>query len=513
MPAAGITPHRPQSIDYDRDDRATVAVFASVLAAVIAFLSYGAVLRFSFSVLHVVVPLGLSLFVSVSPFVAWRVSARGHYDEPEPWWRSQPTLTIAAAVITALAGILDGSSGLSLLTFVAVIGLVSSLVAIVLWIVRGTLLSSLTFLGGSAAFGVWVSGVLLNRRRAAGGSLPAIDTLLYSPGLSVIAIPLFFTAILLLAVELKKSWNTWPNEAERPLRTDYAAWVFLVVVSIGVIPTSSLDALGIGNRNAMISGSSAMAVSVSLLTMATAVAWWRRKRTSTSVGDFVFLLAFVPLVLVSIGVMSPYLMLLLVVAGVVIGFLGRLLRDLLIAGSTLVCLAATVATWKLVLIANRGRGAVLDSVVSLDGVWWPYFLLLNLFWTWVYIYLRLRDEKLETVGAIRGAALEGRISDVVVVAIVSVVAIGGWLTVASSGIGGAFATSVSDFSRWLALSLLMASAWRWLVQWRKQKEDSAPEGGLVGSIRISQLWIAALAIPVSVTILLNFLRATLALRP
>ena len=108
--------------------------------------------------------------------------------------------------------------------------------------------------------------------------------------------------------------------------------------------------------------------------------------------------------------------------------------------------------------------------------------------------------------------MEGRITDVVVVAIVTVIAIAGWLTAELSGRGIGFAASASDLNRWLALSLLMASAWRWLVQWRKQKEDSAPDGGLVGSIRISQVWVAALAIPIGVTILLILLRTTLALR-
>jgi hypothetical protein len=271
--------------------------------------------------------------------------------------------------------------------------------------------------------------------------------------------------------------------------------------------------MGIGNRNAAFAEPTAMAVALFLLAIGTVIAWWRRKRTSPSVSDFVFLLVFAPFVLVSIGVMNPYLMLLLTLTGIGIALLGRLFRDLLIAASALVCLVATAATWKLMSIANVGQIAAMDSVRSIDGVWWPYFFLVNLFWSWLYIYLRIREEKLETVGAIRGAALEGRITDVVVVAIVTVVAIAGWLTAEVSGIGGAFATSVSDLDRWLALSFLMASAWRWLMQWRKQKEDSAADGAVVGSIRISQLWIAVLAIPLGVTILLNVLRATLSLEP
>lgn len=500
MPAAGIAPHRPQATDFDRDDRATVAVFATVLAAVIATV-FHARSGFADPVWQTATTLGVALFISVSPFIAWRVSLRGHYDEPQPWWRSQSTMTIAAIAITGLTGMLGARTAFNPLAALATIGFLSSVAAMVLWIRLGRLLSNLIFLSGSVAFAVWTCGVVWIRYKDE-ASLAATDALFNGPGVAIVTVPLFFAAILLFAVEVKKErgGSEWSDTTGRPLRTDYAAWFFFIAASIGLIPSSGLEAMGIGNRTSTFAN---LAVSIILLMLGTTIAWWRTKRTSPSRGDVVFLVGFAPLVLVSIGFMSSYLMLLLASAAIGIALLGRLFRDLLMAASAIISLAATAWLWSRADHQLDGVG----SAPSVAAAWFPYFLLVSLFWSWIYIFLRVREERLETVGAIRGAALEGRITDVVIVAIVTVVSVAAWLSAEVTGIGGAFAVTASDLARWLTLSLLMGSAWRWLVQRRKQREDSAP-----GSIRISQLWLAGIAIPIGATILLNVLRATLALR-
>ncbi len=563
MPAEGITSRRPQPLDHDPDDRATIAAFATVLATIIAALYYAGRVGFDNPVRPVAITLGLSLFITVTPFLLCGFFAREHYHEPQPWWRSQAALTIAAIAVTALAGMLVPATGLSIAPVLTAIGFVSATVALVMWIRQGQLLTNLIFLAGSAAFALWACGVawstryktpvfwetleykadvhhdplyyvsMANNMRSYGvpstgldgvpytayhyGSawlnsqwawLAGTDVLsFYSLGPSVIVIPLFFVAVLLLGVEVKKSWTVWPDMAERPLRTDYAAWLFFVAVSIGVIPASGLDAMGIWNRHAMISESYVIAVPVFLLTIATAIAWWRRKRTSSSSGDIVFLLIFAPLILSALGFLKVSLMLLLLCSGIGVALLGRLLRDRLVAASTVLCLVAAGITYKLVSVTAQNQGIVPFAFMRFSGVdaaWWPYFILVHLFWSWLYIYLRFREEGLESIGAIRGAALEGRITDVVVVAIV---AIAGWLPGEVIDVHGGSAVYFSDVQRWLALSLLTASGWRWLTLRRKRKEDAAPEGGVIGSVRLSQLWVAALAVPIAVTIMLNAVRA------
>jgi hypothetical protein len=91
-------------IDYERDDRATVAVFSTVAATVIAALYYIGRIGFDNPRKPILATLGLSLFISVTPFIVWRLLPRPHYDEAEPWWRSQSFLTIVAIAVTALSG-------------------------------------------------------------------------------------------------------------------------------------------------------------------------------------------------------------------------------------------------------------------------------------------------------------------------------------------------------------------------------------------------------------------------
>lgn len=563
MPVEQLEARRVPTSSHDRDDRATIAVFAAVSASVIAALYYLARSGFDNPAHPIVLTLGLSLFITAVPFVTWRVLSRGHYDEPEPWWRSQASLTLAALATTAIAGMLASATGLNLGVITGLIGYAAALVAIVTWIRRGPQWVNLLFLVGSGAFASWACGVawssrhkmplfwetlqyhadvhhdplynvsLANSMRSYGVPSTGLDGVPYIPyhygsawlnsqwaylagtdvltfytlGPSVIVIPLFFSAVLLLAVEARRNWTAALPGMERPLKTDYAAWLFFLAVTIGLIPSMGLDALGIWNRHALISESYVIGVPVFMLVMGTAITYWRRKRSSLRAGDVVFLLAFAPLMLAVTGFLKISLMLLLLATALGLLLLGRLYRERWLAASAILCLATSALTYKLVSVPAQNQGLVPFAYIRFGGVstaWWPYFILAHLFWSWVYIYLRLREEKLASVGAIRHAAMEGGITDVVVVAIV---AVAGFVPGELIDIHGGSAVYFSDVQRWLALALLMASAWRWRVQLRDSREPAGPEGNRIGGIRLSRLWVAALLIPISITMILNTIRA------
>jgi hypothetical protein len=139
-----------------------------------------------------------------------------------------------------------------------------------------------------------------------------------------------------------------------------------------------------------------------------------------------------------------------------------------------------------------------------NAAWWPYFILTHLLWSWVFIFLRLREEGLTTVGDLRSAATEGRITDVVVVTIVM---IAGFLPGELLDIHGGSAIYFSDVQRWLALALLMAYASRWLAERRSRADPLGGAASVASRIRVSQLWLAALAVPLVITVLLNGVRA------
>ena len=547
---------------FDRDDRATVAVFGSILAAVIAALYYAGRVGFENPARPILVTLGLALFIVVTPFIAWWLSPRGHYDDHQPWWRSQSSFTILALAISALAGMLVPLAGVNVGWLLGIIGYLSALAAIVIWMSRGRILTNLLFVAGAAVFAVWACGVawstryktpvfwetleyradvhhdplfyvsIANTMRTYGvpstgldgvpytayhyGSawlnsqwayLAGTDVLaFYSLGPSVIVIPLFFCAILLLAVEAKKSWSPAQPANERSLRTDYAAWLLFLAVTVGLIPSSGLDAMGIWNRHALISESYVIALPFFLLVMCTALVYWRRRKSSHRVGDLLFLLVFAPGALAVAGFLKVSTMLLLLAAGLSVVLLGRLFRDRVIILSALLCLGASAVTYRMISVAAQNQGIVPFSYMRfyVNPAWWPYFVLVHLFWSWVYIYLRLREEDVHTVGDVRQAAMSGRVTDVVVVA---VVAIAGWAPGELIDIHGASAIYFSDVQRWLTLSLLMASAWRWLAKRRAREREVGATSMTIGSVRISQAWLLLLAIPVSITMILNAMRA------
>jgi len=547
----------------ERDDRATIAAFGTVTAATIATLYYLSRWGFDNPARPILATLGLALFVSVTPFVVWRLVTRSHYAEPEPWWRTHPALALAAIGITALAGMLVPATGWNAVVVLGVAGFASGLVALVIWMRHGGKGTNVLFLMGTIVFATWACGVawstryktpvfwetlaykanvhhdplyyvsMANTMRTYAVPSTGLDGVPYTPyhygsawlnsqwayladsdvlafyslGPSVIVIPLFFSAILLLAIEVRKAWRSSVTDGERPLRSDYAAWLFLLAATIGVIPTSGLDAMGIWNLHAMISESYAIGIPVFLLVMATAVAYWRRKVSSPRLGDILFLLVFAPGTLVVAGFLKISLMLLLLCTGLVLLILGRLYRDRWVVASAALCVVASALTYELVSVAAQNQGLAPFAYIRFSGVntaWWPYFILVHLFWSWLYIYLRLREERLDDVGAIRQAALEGRITDVVVMA---TVAIAGFLPGELVDIHGGSAIYFSDVQRWLAIALLMASAPRWLAQVRANREAASDEKRSLGSVRLSHLWIAALIVPISITLILNVIRA------
>lgn len=210
--------------------------------------------------------------------------------------------------------------------------------------------------------------------------------------------------------------------------------------------------------------------------IATSIAFWRRKRSSLRAEGLVFLLAFAPLMLAVTGFLKVSLMLLLLCAAFGLAALGRMLRDRLIVLSAVLCLGTSFVTWKLVSVAAQNQGLVPFAYMrysETDAAWWPWFILAHLFWSWVDIYLRLREEKLTAIWAIRHAALERRITDVIVVAII---AIAGWLPGEVIHIHGGSAFYFSDVQRWVALPFLMASAWRWVAEWRERRRETISPG-------------------------------------
>jgi hypothetical protein len=543
-------------LEVERDDRSTIAVFGTVTAVVIAALYYIGRIGFDNPSSPILITLGLSLFVGVAPFVAWWFLPRGHYEEAEPWWTSQAFITLIALSVSANFGRLVPALGINLGWVLAAVGYLCGLAALVIWIRKARIPSALAFIVFAAVFAAWACGVawstryktpvfwetleyradvhhdplyyvsMANNMRTYGVPSTGLDGVPYTPyhygsawlnsqwaylantdvlgfyslGPSVIVIPLFFSAVLLLAVEVKKGVMNRGVEL-RPLRSDYVAWAVFLAATIGIIPSIGLDALGIWNRHALISESYVIGLPVFLLIMCVALAYWRRSKTSHRASDYVFLFVFIPVALVIAGFLKVSTMLLLLAAGLSVVLLGRLYHDRAYAFSAFIAFVVSGLTYKLVSVAAQNQGIVPFAYMraQIDPSWWPLFPFAHLFWSFVYIVLRLREERVHTIGEFRHAALGGKITDVVVVA---VVALAGWGAGEVLDIHGGSAIYFSDVQRWLALSLLMASGWRWVAERRASRASTAGR-----AIRLSSVLVACLLIPISITIVLNSFRA------
>jgi hypothetical protein len=164
MPAPAMTARASSGLDYDRDDRATVAVFGTIAASVIAGLYYAGRIGFENPARPIVATLGLSLFISVTPFLAWWLSPRGHYDEPQPWWRSQTFFTLIALAFSAVAGMAVPLTGVNAVWVLAALGFAAAMAAIVIWVKRGNPGLNLLFIAGAAVFAVWACSVAWSTR-------------------------------------------------------------------------------------------------------------------------------------------------------------------------------------------------------------------------------------------------------------------------------------------------------------------------------------------------------------
>jgi len=104
------------------------------------------------------------------------------------------------------------------------------------------------------------------------------------------------------------------------------------------------------------------------------------------------------------------------------------------------------------------------------AAWWPLFPVVHLFWSILYVALRLRSEAATTVGDL-GTMFRGRrILDVEAVILVAIAGIFPGLALSIDG-GSAF--YFSDVQRWLSVGLMMAAAGR-LFMWRGVAQPQRP---------------------------------------
>src|ERR1019366_1040415 len=162
---------------------------------------------------------------------------------------------------------------------------------------------------------------------------------------------------------------------------------------------------------------------------------------------------------VCLGFLKVSLMLLALAAFLWTVLRTRLFKDRVFIAGAVLWLIVSAITFKLVSVPAQNQGITPFAFMrySADGQWWPYFILLHLFWSWIYIAFRIREENVPTLSDLSQAVRQERLLDAEIVA---VVAICGFLPGELITIHGGSAVYFSDVQRWLAAPLVMAIAAR-----------------------------------------------------
>lgn len=517
------------------ENRETSVVATSIAAAVLAAVYWISRIGFANPVMPVVETLGVSLFLIAAPL--WIARATGN----RAWWTSQSVIAIACIVITMLAGMLAHRTGYRIAILFAVIGILLSLVTFARWLRTGSIGSSLLFVAGAIVFTVWCAGVVWGSRYkmplfwetlslkgnihhdtfyyasmanmletygtpstgldgippvhyhfgspllfAKWSDLLGMDVLsFYSLGYPVIVLPLFFSALLTLGVELRSGFGT----GEAPIRNDWRVWLVFLAATVGFIPTSALDALAVWNSNAFISESYLIGMPVFMFALGAAFA--ARKKPSA-----IFLLLFVPVMLSVLGFLKISLMLLGFGLALYLALRLRLYRNPRVVGSAIISAIVVANTYFIVQLPAQNGGISPLHFMRFDARegWQQFFPLIHLLWTWVYVWFRAREENVRDLAALKSAARSGRIIDVEILLVIAVL---GFLPGEIVSIHGGSAVYFSDVQRWLALAFIIGR----LPLWRKPAR--AKEGKGISAIRLSTIGTVFIAIPFVVTLLVN----------
>ena len=521
----------------DTENRETIVVASSIAATVLAAIYWISRIGFSNPVSPVVETLGLSLFLIAGPLWITRAIPR------REWWSSQSCIAIGCIALTLFAGIIAGRTGYSVAIAFAAIGIVLALFTLARWLRSGSIVSSLIFVAGVMVFTVWCAGVIWGSRykmplfwetlslhgnihhdtfyyasianmlETYGTPSTGLDGIppihyhfgshflfvkwsdllgtdvlsFYSLGYPVIVLPLFFFALLTLAIELRAQFA--PDA--RPIRRDWRVSLVFLAATVGFIPTSALDALAVWNSNAFISESYLIGMPVFFFLIGCGLAA-REKLPGT------FLLLFLPVMLSAVGFLKISLMILGLALVLYLAARLRLYRQPKVLTSLVISAIVVANTYLIVSLPAQNAGFSPMHFMRYDAAhgWQQFFPLIHLLWTWVYVAFRVREEGLRDTGDLVTAIRSRRMIDVEILLVIAVL---GFIPGEIVSIHGGSAVYFSDVQRWLALSFIIGRLPRWSGVRASPVETRQ---GWTG-IRLSRILAVFVAIPFVVTLFVN----------
>jgi hypothetical protein len=549
----------PVNATSDRDFRETIAVGATVSATVLAAIYWISRIGFANPVAPVVEALGLSLFLIVTPL--W-ISRWIRDDDSGDWWASQPLLGLACVVLTVLAGVIAGHTGLNAGVVIAATGIGLGAWTLARWFRRGRILTSLAFIAGASVFTVWCAGVIWGSRYkmplfwetmsfngnlhhdpfylsamanmletygvpttgldgipaihyhfgspwmfAKWGHLIGVDTLtFYSLGYPVVVLPLFFASLLLLTAELRAAFGA---SSRAWLRGDWRVWLVFLAATAGLIPTRALDALAVWNSNAFISESYLIAMAIMFLVFGIAVRFWRAdvRRSRETMSSWGFLIEFLPLTIALLGFLKISQMMLSLGLAAYLFVRLRFYRRPVAVASIAATLVLSMISYRIVSLPEHDTGLSPLHFMRFDAAqgWQQFFPLIHFLWTWVYIGMRIWEEGARDWSGLITLLKSRRLIDAEILAVFAILA---FLPGEIVSIHGGSAVYFSDAQRWLALSFIAGRMPLWVERWHAPRDAKRLEPAIEvkrgwRDIRLKVLLGAFVAAPFAITLLVN----------
>lgn len=554
-----------ESIEFR--ERESAAVFGIVGALILSVLYLLARSGFGNPLFPVVVTLGVALFIICVPlYASTRLSMdRVAAGTPE-WWKCQPFLSLVAIALTALAGASADRIGAAPSTLIVALGVSAAVWVMVRWFKAIGLAGALAIIGSASLFFGWAGGVAWSSRHkhplfqealatsgnvhhdalfnsavgnmiqaygipstgvdgvpyipyhygaswlhAQWADLAALDLLsFYNLGPTVVMIPVFGFALLLFVVEVRAALRRRGRAPVRPLELDYVAGGALLAGTIGVIPSTGLTAMGIWNTHVLISESYTTGLPVFLFVAALLLVFHDSGAiVSGRRPSALFLLVALPLMLAALGFLKVSLMILTLGAVGWTALRQGLWRDTLVVAAAGISVITAVGLYFVVSLPSQNQGVVPLAFMrsSIEPGWWIWFPFVHLFWSWVYVVARAREEGVRTSGDLVARFRDRRLLDAELVAAIAVT---GFIPGLVLEIHGGSAFYFSDVQRWIALPLVMAMGAGWLA--RPQRNPDAPSGifakkQLIAGMRLSNVALVLLALPLLGTALRNATRA------
>ena len=536
------------------DARDTIAAGGIVTALTLAGMYWAMRAGFDNPLGPILEALGLVFFLLAAPALIRRQYRRG-----PRWWKSQAAITIALMAVTVLPGMFGDESARIIGPAVMVAGFLVALLLFARWLRQGSLVSSLLFVIGGAVFGLWGGGVMwatrykmplfwetlsfrsnvhhdplymtavgnmldvygvpttgldgVPRARYHFGSswlltqwaqLTGTDTLsFFSLGYAVVIFPLFFAAILLLAVELRKTF--FGAVAFRPLRKDWMLFAAFAAAVIGFIPNDAMDALAVWNGHAMLSESYLVGMVFFLLVIGVIVSFRGSAADETFLSATLFFVVFVPFAVVVCGLLKVSLMVLLLAAILYLAFRLELWRRIAVVSGAAIAIVLAALTYSIVVLPehNTGISPLNFMRFQVEEGWQQFFPLFHLLLTWVYVALRLWEERIGDWTALGAAVRERKLLDAEAVLVIAIL---GFIPGEVISIHGGSGVYFSDVQRWLALSFILARVGTWVREYTLRRaardDDRATVRGWRG-VRMASLFAFIVAGPFVATVAYN----------